>query len=88
MSEITEVKISEGQDLETATDGDTKVTVSIVEPKEEVWTIDLLKAYIAECEIHRQNALNNYNSQIFTLDLQIAKYEAILLEVEKVIAKK
>lgn len=85
MSEITEVKISEGQDLEATSDGDKKVTVSIVEPKEEVWTIDMLKSAISECETYKQNALVNYNNQVAIFDSQIAKHVGILAEVEKLI---
>lgn len=85
MSEITEVKISEGQDLEATSDGDKKITVSIVEPTEEVWTIDTLKAAISEYETYKQNALINYNNQIAIFDLQIAKYVSILSEAEKII---
>lgn len=87
MSEITEVKVVEGQD-ESTTSSDTKVTVSISEPKEEVWTIDMLNSRISECEVHKQNALNNYNSQIGSLDEMIAKYQAIIAEVEKVLISK
>lgn len=84
MSEITEVKVVEGQDESTAS-SDTKVTVSISEPKEEVWTIDTLKAVISEYEIYKQNALINYNNQIAIFDSQIAKYVSILSEAEKII---
>lgn len=85
MSEITEIKVVEGQDLEATSDGDKKITVSIVEPTEEVWTIDTLKAAISEYETYKQNALINYNNQIAIFDLQIAKYVSILSEAEKII---
>ena len=87
MSEITEVKIVEGQNPKSTSQENTKVTVTSLEPKEEIWTLAQLEAKIKEMETNKANALNNYNTQVASFDAQIAKFQAITAEVEKALEK-
>lgn len=88
MSEITDVKIAEGQDRKKVSAYTTKVSFTRLEPKEETLSLLDIENQMASVENNKANALANYNAQIARFDAELEKLVAIKEQIEQVVNAK